>query len=225
MTYPGAGIPQSTGSAWGTSITAGTGVATALGNAVNGAGGFLTSAATGDNLADSTSASLGLGTIELGHASDTTIARVGAGQISVEGVNVVTTSSADTLTNKTYSTAGTGNDFTAPLSGLLDGAITDPADADDMIYKKVQHALTLTDIHCLAEGGGTITLTLQECDATGASCGNIEGAITCDSNGAEDDGTLTDGSIAAGAWIKAVFSAPTGTVNSLAWTVYGTQVW
>lgn len=57
---------------------------------------------------------LGLGTgnspqftgIELGHASDTTIARAGAGQISVEGVNVVTTSSTDTLTNKTIG-AGT----------------------------------------------------------------------------------------------------------------------
>ena len=40
--YPATGIPQSTGSAWGTSITPGTGVVTALGNAVNGAGGLLT---------------------------------------------------------------------------------------------------------------------------------------------------------------------------------------
>jgi hypothetical protein len=39
--------------------------------------------------------------IELGHASDTTITRVSAGRIAVEGVNVVTTSSTDTLTNKT----------------------------------------------------------------------------------------------------------------------------
>jgi len=42
MVYPGAGIPQSTGSAWGTSITPGTGVVTALGDAVNGTGGLLT---------------------------------------------------------------------------------------------------------------------------------------------------------------------------------------
>jgi hypothetical protein len=41
--------------------------------------------------------------IELGHASDTTITRVSAGRIAVEGVNVVTTSSTDTLTNKTLS--------------------------------------------------------------------------------------------------------------------------
>ena len=40
--YPAAGIPQSTGSAWGSSITAGAGVVTGLGIAVNTSGGFLT---------------------------------------------------------------------------------------------------------------------------------------------------------------------------------------
>ena len=40
------------------------------------------------------------GGIEI-NASDTTITRVSAGKIAVEGVNVVTTSSTDTLTNKT----------------------------------------------------------------------------------------------------------------------------
>lgn len=39
--------------------------------------------------------------IELGHASDTTLARVSAGLISVEGVAIPTISSADTLSNKT----------------------------------------------------------------------------------------------------------------------------
>jgi len=52
-------------------------------------------------LVASTSAALGVGTVELGHATDTTISRVSAGVIAVEGVNVVTTSSTDTLTNKT----------------------------------------------------------------------------------------------------------------------------
>ena len=41
------------------------------------------------------------GNLELGHATDTTISRASAGRIAVEGVNVVTTSSTDTLTNKT----------------------------------------------------------------------------------------------------------------------------
>ena len=39
--------------------------------------------------------------IELGHATDTTLARASAGVVTIEGVNVVTTSSTDTLTNKT----------------------------------------------------------------------------------------------------------------------------
>lgn len=38
--------------------------------------------------------------VNVGHATDTTIARVSAGIISVEGVNVVLTSTTDTLTNK-----------------------------------------------------------------------------------------------------------------------------
>lgn len=96
MTYPGAGIPQSTGSAWGTSITAGTGVVTAMANAVNGSGGFLTSAATVGNLTASTSAAVGIGTIELGAASDTTIARSAAGVITVEGVTVTRTIASGT---------------------------------------------------------------------------------------------------------------------------------
>ena len=49
----------------------------------------------------STSTALGVGSVELGHATDTTLARVSAGVVSIEGVNVVTTTSADTLTNKT----------------------------------------------------------------------------------------------------------------------------
>lgn len=48
----------------------------------------------------STSASLGVGTIELGHASDTTLARVSAGVVSIEGVNILTANS--TVDGGTY---------------------------------------------------------------------------------------------------------------------------
>ena len=49
----------------------------------------------------STSAPIGVGTIELGHATDTTISRVSAGLVAIEGVNVVTETATQTLTNKT----------------------------------------------------------------------------------------------------------------------------
>lgn len=58
----------------------------------------------------STSAAIGVGTIELGHATDTTIARSSAGVVTIEGVVVDTISAANTLTNKTIS--GSNNTIT-----------------------------------------------------------------------------------------------------------------
>ena len=49
----------------------------------------------------STSTALGVGSIELGHATDTTLSRSSAGVLAVEGVVVPTVSSTNTLTNKT----------------------------------------------------------------------------------------------------------------------------
>ena len=64
-------------------------------------------------LTSSTSTALGIGSIELGHASDTSLTRVSAGVVAIEGVNIVTTSSTDTLTNKTL----TSPTLTTPVLG------------------------------------------------------------------------------------------------------------
>jgi len=53
----------------------------------------------------STTNAIGVGTIELGHASDTTLSRSAAGVLAVEGVDVVTTTGAQALTNKTSVTS------------------------------------------------------------------------------------------------------------------------
>jgi hypothetical protein len=52
-------------------------------------------------LAASTATAVGVGSVELGHASDTTLSRNAAGVLQVEGVVVPTVSSTNTLTNKT----------------------------------------------------------------------------------------------------------------------------
>lgn len=64
----------------------------------------------------STTTALGVGSLEVGHATDTTISRAAAGRIAVEGVNVVTVSSTDTLTNKTISGASNTLSNIAPES-------------------------------------------------------------------------------------------------------------
>lgn len=74
---------------------------------------------TGAGTAAGAATALGVGTgdspqftgVNIGHATDTTISRSAAGVIAVEGVVVPTTSSTNTLTNKTYDTAGAGNSF------------------------------------------------------------------------------------------------------------------
>ena len=64
-------------------------------------------------------------TINLGHASDTTIARSGAGVVTIEGVEVTTNTATQTLTNKTLTSAvlNTGVSGTAILdSDTMSGA-------------------------------------------------------------------------------------------------------
>jgi hypothetical protein len=71
----------------------------------------------------STSTALGVGSIELGHATDTTLTRSSAGVLAVEGVVVPTISSTNTLTNKTIS--GASNTLSnIANSSLSNSAIT-----------------------------------------------------------------------------------------------------
>jgi hypothetical protein len=69
----------------------------------------------------STSAALGVGSVELGHATDTTLSRSSAGVLAVEGVVVPTISSTNTLTNKTIS--GASN----TLSNIANSSLTNSA--------------------------------------------------------------------------------------------------
>jgi hypothetical protein len=118
------GLPVSTGiSGLGTGVATALAVNTGSAGAVvlfNGALGTPSSAtltnATGlpvSGITASTSTAIGVGSIELGHATDTTITRSSAGVIAVEGVIVPTVSSTNTLTNKTL----TSPTLTTPVLG------------------------------------------------------------------------------------------------------------
>jgi hypothetical protein len=105
MVYPGAGVPQSTGSAWGTSITLGTGVATALAAAVSG---------TGDICLASGSACAGGG-------GNTTSTSLTTGYLpKASGANAIINSAADdgitTANTFTYSGSGGINASGGPIA-------------------------------------------------------------------------------------------------------------
>ncbi len=156
---------KASSSAFG-SITPGTGVATALAVAVgsagapvvlNGAGGTPSSLtltnATGLPVAGitaSTSTALGVGSINLGHASDTTIARSGAGAVTVEGVQVILsgaalgTPSSGTLTSCTgLPVAGVVGDTSTAL-GV--GTIELGAASDTTIARSGAGAITVEGV-------------------------------------------------------------------------------
>lgn len=83
-------------------------------------------------LTASTVTAIGVGSVELGHATDTTIARASAGVIQVEGVVVPTISSTSTLTNKTIDAANnTLSNIGA--SSLASNAVTQAKVDDDAI--------------------------------------------------------------------------------------------
>lgn len=106
----GTGAFNIIGGAGNMTITAGTGNSRTMALQTTTSGGTATTFLTGNAdqsatfagaISNGTSGVITTGTIELGAVSDTTLSRVSAGKIAVEGVNVVTTSSTDTLTNKT----------------------------------------------------------------------------------------------------------------------------
>jgi hypothetical protein len=110
----------------------------------------------------STSDAIGVGTIELGHATDTTLARASSGVVTIEGVNVVTTSSTDTLSNKSISLAT--NTVTATLAEL-NTAVSD-ADVASIAGSEILTNKTLTapkfaDLGFIADANGNELIILD----------------------------------------------------------------
>jgi len=92
---------------------------------------------------DSTSEALGVGTLELGHASDTTLARVSAGVASIEGKNIALNGTGETLTT---------------------GTIELGAASDTTISRASAGVIAVEGVNVLTTAGGTLTgnITLGE---------------------------------------------------------------
>ena len=133
-------------------------------------------------IVDSTSEALGLGSIELGHASDTTIARSSAGVVTIEGIEVTTNSGTQTLTNKTLTSPNINEAVALSASStelnILDGATLSTTELNyvDGVTSAIQTQLDAK----LALAGGTMT-----------------GAIAMGTNKITGLGTPTDGTDAA----------------------------
>jgi len=85
----------------------------------------------------SASTALGVGSIELGHATDTTLSRSGAGVLQVEGVVVPTISSTNTFTNKR---------ITPRITAITSNATWSPSADNDDVYEITAQAVDATTI-------------------------------------------------------------------------------
>ena len=106
-----------------------------------------------------------------------------------------------------------------PYIQYLSFVIPAPAEADDINIMKAPYGMTILGIDCIVQGTTSVTGQIQECSSAGASCADLDSDITCDADGAADDGTLTDSTIASGAWLRWKTTSVSGTPTFLTVTV------
>lgn len=115
-----------------------------------------------------TTNALTAGTIELGHASDTTISRVSAGVVAVEGKNVALNGTGETLTTGTIE-LGAASDTTLSRSsaGVLavEGVVVDTISAANTLTNKTLTSPTIQTAPVFASGTTSI-LTVPTVDDT-----------------------------------------------------------
>lgn len=127
-------------------------------------------------ITSSTTATLGVGALELGHATDTSVTRSSAGVIAVEGVAVPTVSSSDTLTNKTL-TNPTVNNYTEGVVAI--GTVTS-SHTISLTSGTVQTATLTASTACTftmptATAGKSFVLLLKQAATTGNGSATFTG--------------------------------------------------
>ena len=106
-----------------------------------------------------------------------------------------------------------------PYKQYASFVIPAPADTDDINLLKAPYGMTISAINCIVQGTTSVTGQLQECDSAGANCADLDSDITCDADGAADDGSLTDSAIAANGWLRWKTTSVSGTPTFLTVTV------
>jgi hypothetical protein len=131
-------------------------------------------------LTASTSTALGVGSIELGDASDTTVSRSAAGVLAVEGVVIPSISSTSTLTNKTLTDPAIIGTILEDVFTITDGAAfeVDPGSGSVQLITlgasrtpKATNMVAGESITLMVDDGSAYTLTWT--DATWGGSGVV----------------------------------------------------
>jgi hypothetical protein len=102
----------------------------------------------------------------------------------------------------------------------LSVVVLSPATTDDPFIFKAPYGMTITDIDCIVGAATNTVIQVEECDATGASCTDVDATdITCDTDGAADDGSLSNASIDANDWVHLDIVSVSGTPGQVSVTI------
>jgi hypothetical protein len=156
------------------------------------ANGGITVDSTNFVVSGSTGAITTLSTLDLGHASDTTLSRLSAGVLAVEGVAVPTISSSNTLTNKSISL--TTNTITGTLAEF-NSAVSDADFASlagtETLSNKTLTAPKIVDDGFIADANGneliifnTIGSAVNQLEISNSATGN---GVTIASSGSDSN--------------------------------------
>jgi len=119
------------------------------------------------DIGSSTSTALGVGSLEVGHASDTTLSRASAGVLAVEGVNLVLTTDSRLSDSRTPTAAGQVADiFVMAFSATTTRAV---GTGDFPFGVKLQRAITFSSVTfraATADASGNLIVELQKNGST-----------------------------------------------------------
>lgn len=98
---------------------------------------------------------------------------------------------------------------------------------EKLLLRRMHDNITIREIHCITDAGTQVIAiyqTTQTGGITNLATNGIDGTsvITCDSDGARDDGELPNGNVPAGAWLALNFGTAATSPKKLNITIYYT---
>ena len=135
--------------------------------------------------------------IELGHATDTTLARSAAGVVTIEGVEVVTLSRSQTLTNKSLTSPVVTGTLTAGGSAGTNGQLlASTGSGVQWVTRDVSTLDSLTDVTISSATSGQVLTYTGSTWINADNDANITSAVFA-TNAQSDLGLVTDGTLSA----------------------------
>lgn len=111
---------------------------------------------------------------------------------------------------------GASADVLTPIR-VVSIPLESPSDAQNILLGKLPYGIVIQSITCgcdPADTGESVVIDVQERDATGDTPASADATITCDNDGAADDGALSNATFDSGDWWSLDIGTVTGTVSN-----------